>query len=53
MSRGLSDQPEEPAKEQPEPMDIMQMIYALGMFLEDVEKKVDEMNGKLDKLIEQ
>jgi hypothetical protein len=52
MSRGLTDEPAEPEKEQPEPVEIMQMVYALGLYLEDIEKKIDAIKEQVDKLVE-
>lgn len=52
MSRGLTDEPEVPEEEQPKPVDIMQMIFALGAYLEDIEKKIDAIKEKVDKLVE-
>lgn len=51
MGRSLTDEPEEPKEEQPEPLDILQMVYALGMYLQDIETKIDEMSKKLDEVI--
>ncbi len=52
MSRGLADEPEAPKEDQPEPMDILQMVYALGMYLQDIETKIDELKEQVDKLVE-
>lgn len=52
MGRGLTDEPDEPKAEQPEPMDIMQMVYALGMYLQDIETKIDAIKEQVDKLVE-
>lgn len=52
MSRGLTEEPAEPEAEQPTNKDLLQMIYALGMFMEDLEKKIDEIRAKVDKLVE-
>jgi hypothetical protein len=52
MSRGLTeDAPEH--KEQPEPVDLMEMIYALGLYLQDIERKIDELNEKMQRLLDE
>lgn len=48
MSRGLTDEPNEPEQEQPENIDLLQMIYALGLYIEDVDKKIVAIAKKLD-----
>jgi hypothetical protein len=41
MSRGLTEEPEEPENPEPTIQDLISLMYALGMYLEDIEKKVD------------
>ena len=53
MSRGLADEPTPPEAEQPQNSDLLQMIYALGLFMEDIEKKIDAMKAEVDKFVEQ
>jgi hypothetical protein len=47
MSRGLTEEPEE-QKTQPENIDLMEMIYALGLYLQDIEKKLDSLHEKVE-----
>lgn len=48
MSRSLTEEPEE-QKVQPENIDLLEMIYALGLYLQDIEAKVDALHEKMDK----
>lgn len=52
MSRGLTEEAPE-QKAQPEPVDIMEMIYALGLYLQDIERKIDEIGEKVQRLLDE
>lgn len=41
MSRGLTEDIPEPENPEPTIQDLISLMYALGMYLEDIEKKVD------------
>jgi hypothetical protein len=47
MSRGLTEDLPEPETPEPTIQDLINLMYALGMYLEDIEKKVDLLTKAL------